>query len=140
MKNLLDPSKLVSSNLGSYKKRHRSVSVRRVCYELNEKSRIHQGESCHPNPESNFAIKNRGYKPLLQKITIPFPEEIHVDVGVSSLYPFLFLLLKQQKPGNLYASQKRFGCMLFKCVFMGKGSEFACHTPVSDAKITGFGV
>ena len=37
--------------------------------------------------------------------TLPFPEEIHVDVGVSSLYPFLFLLLKQQKPGNLYASQ-----------------------------------
>ena len=36
------------------------------------------------------AIKNRGYKPLLQKIIIPFPEEIHVDVGVSSLYPFLF--------------------------------------------------
>ena len=34
--------------------------------------------------------KNRGYKPLLQKITIPFPEEIHVDGGVSSLHPFLF--------------------------------------------------
>ena len=44
--------------------------------------------------------KNRGYKPLLQKITIPFPEEIHVDVGVSSLHLFLFLLLKQQKPGT----------------------------------------
>ena len=57
--------------------------------------------------------KNRGYKPLLQKITIPFPEEIHVDGGVSSLYPFLFLLLKQQKPGNLYASQRPFRCMLF---------------------------
>ena len=34
-------------------------------------------------------------------------------VGVSSLYPFLFLLLKQQKPGNLYASQRPFRCMLF---------------------------
>ena len=45
---------------------------------------------------------------------ITFPEEIHVDGGVSSLYPFLFfLLLKQQKPGNLYASQRPFGCMLF---------------------------
>ena len=31
----------------------------------------------------------------------PPTEEIHVDVGVSSLYPFLFLLLKQQKPGRL---------------------------------------
>ena len=44
---------------------------------------------------------------------ITFPEEIHVDGGVSSLYPFLFLLLKQQKPGNLYASQRPFRCMLF---------------------------
>ena len=46
-------------------------------------------------------IQNRGYKPLLQKITIPFPEEMHVDDGVFSLHPFLFLLLKQQKPGRL---------------------------------------
>ena len=46
--------------------------------------------------------------------TLPFPEEIRVDVGVSSLYPFLFLLLKQQKPGNLYASKRSpFRCMLF---------------------------
>ena len=44
---------------------------------------------------------------------ITFPEEIHVDSGVSSLYPFLFLLLKQQKPGSLYASQRPFRCMLF---------------------------
>ena len=39
-----------------------------------------------PLPQEDItAIKNRGYKPLLQKITIPFPEEIRVDVGVSSL-------------------------------------------------------
>ena len=44
---------------------------------------------------------------------ITFPEEIHVDGGVSSLHPFLFLLLKQQRPGNLYASQRPFRCMLF---------------------------
>ena len=92
-----------------------------------------------PLPQEIHPSKNRGYKPLLQKITIPFPEEIRVEVGVSSSTPLIFIV-KQQKPGNLYASQKRFGCMLFKCVFMGKGSEFACHTPVSDAKITGFGV
>ena len=44
---------------------------------------------------------------------ITFPEEIHVDGGVFFLYPFLFLLLKQQRPGNLYASQRPFRCMLF---------------------------
>ena len=58
---------------------------------LTRRAELIKASPAIPNPESNFAIKNRGYKPLLQKITIPFPEEIHVDVGVSSLYPFLFL-------------------------------------------------
>ena len=74
---------------------------------------IQKNRGYKPLPQEIHPLKNRGYKPLLQKITIPFPEEIHVDVGVSSFHPFLFLLLKQQKPGNLYASQRPFRCMLF---------------------------
>ena len=33
-----------------------------------------------------------------------------------------------------------YGKIRLKCVFMGKGSEFACQTPASDAEIKGFGV
>ena len=50
-------------------------------------------------PTRDTPIKESGLQtPPTEEITIPFPEEIHVDVGVSSLHPFLFLLLKQQKP------------------------------------------
>ena len=79
----------------------------------NRSSLLQKNRGYKPLPQEIHPSKNRGYKPLLQKITIPFPEEIHVDVGVSFLYPFLFLLLKQQKPGSLYASQRPFRCMLF---------------------------
>ena len=57
-------------------------------------------------PTRDTPIKESGLQtPPTEEITIPFPEEIHVDGGFSSLHLFLFLLLKQQKPGNLYASQ-----------------------------------
>ena len=63
-------------------------------------------------PTRDTPIKESGLQtPPTKEIT--FPEEIHVDGGVFSLHPFLFLLLKQQKPGNLYASQRPFRCMLF---------------------------
>ena len=70
-----------------YLQREEPNSSRRV---LPSKSRV------------EFRYKESGLQtpPTEDNHTLPFPEEIHVDVGVSSLYPFLFLLLKQQKPGT----------------------------------------
>ena len=64
-------------------------------------------------PTRDTPIKESGLQTPPTEDNHTLPGKIHVDGGVSSLYPFLFLLLKQQKPGNLYASQRPFRCMLF---------------------------
>ena len=66
-----------------------------------------------PIPTRDTPIKESGLQTPPTEDNHTLPGKIHVDGGVSSLYPFLFLLLKQQKPGNLYVSQRPFRCMLF---------------------------